>query len=352
MTPAPPWRPGAATGVGSLPYDDPLEACRIVFGELPELPHLPELPARGPGASMIGRTCALLVDLGADLRPSGWRLTGARGGVRGGIDQQRARSLLGADLDALQIVGLERNVDQMPIKVQVTGPWTLAATVERPSGGAVLGDSGARRDLAQSLAEGVAQHLADLATRVPGAAFVVQFDEPALPAVLRGAIPTPSGFSAYRPVEQAEARQLLEPVLAVADFPVVHCCAPDVPVSLLVEAGAKCLSFDLSLVGRSALDDYAAAIDGGVAILAGAVPTTRPVSGAAPSDVDLAKQILRWWRMLGFDEEQAGERVVVTPACGLGDADPAWTREVLTLVREAGAHLADRREDEFEPGAP
>ncbi|HEY6740670.1 MAG TPA: hypothetical protein VI076_17640, partial [Actinopolymorphaceae bacterium] len=77
-----------------------------------------------------------------------------------------------------------------------------------------------------------------------------------------------------------------------------------------------------------------------------------PGVGAPPSDVDLAKQILRWWRVLGFDEERAGAQVVVTPACGLGNADPAWAREVLTLVREAGAHLADRRDDEGEPGAP
>ena len=35
----------------------------VVLGELPNLPFLPELPARGPGADIIGRTAALLVDL-------------------------------------------------------------------------------------------------------------------------------------------------------------------------------------------------------------------------------------------------------------------------------------------------
>ena len=55
------------------------------------------------------------------------------------------------------------------LKVQVTGPWTLAATVERPRGDKVLADHGARRELAQALAEGLRDHLADVRRRVAGA---------------------------------------------------------------------------------------------------------------------------------------------------------------------------------------
>src|SRR5262249_18056980 len=75
-----PWHPGTATGMGSLPGPDMAEALRIVLGELPDLPHQPELPARGPGADLIGRSAALLVDIAVDLQPSGWRL-GDRAGV-------------------------------------------------------------------------------------------------------------------------------------------------------------------------------------------------------------------------------------------------------------------------------
>ena len=57
--PARPWPRGAATGIGSLPGSDPLEAARTVFGELPDLPFLPELPARGPGADIIGKQLAV-----------------------------------------------------------------------------------------------------------------------------------------------------------------------------------------------------------------------------------------------------------------------------------------------------
>src|SRR5438552_3770851 len=64
-----PWPPGSATGIGSLPGTDPVEAMRLVFGELPDLPHLAELPARGAGADLTGRTAALLIDLPVELTP-------------------------------------------------------------------------------------------------------------------------------------------------------------------------------------------------------------------------------------------------------------------------------------------
>lgn len=62
-----PWGLGTATGIGSLPGTDIVEAVKYVFGELPALPHLPELPARGPGADMIGRSAAFLTDLPVEL---------------------------------------------------------------------------------------------------------------------------------------------------------------------------------------------------------------------------------------------------------------------------------------------
>ncbi|HKE51077.1 MAG TPA: methionine synthase, partial [Actinomycetes bacterium] len=116
------WAPGLATGVGSLPGTDPGEATRLVFGELPGFPHLPELPARGPGADMIGRTAALLVDLAVELTSTGWAFTG-----RPGRDVRRARSLLSADLDALEEVAAGY---RGPMKIQIAGPWTLAAAIE------------------------------------------------------------------------------------------------------------------------------------------------------------------------------------------------------------------------------
>ncbi|MGZ4437449.1 MAG: methionine synthase, partial [Nocardioidaceae bacterium] len=178
-----------AAGVGSLPGEDYREAVKLVLGETPDLPALPELPARGAHASMTGRALAILEGLGADLQPAGWRLTGSTS--EAGVDHRRARSLLAQDLD---VVEEELQGYTGPFKVQVAGPWTLAATVEKPRGDRVLSDRGARRELAEALAEGLAAHVADLRRRLPGADLTVQVDEPALPAVMAGSVPTASGF--------------------------------------------------------------------------------------------------------------------------------------------------------------
>ena len=93
------FKPGPATGVGSMPGEDAREAANTVTGtfEGPEtgMPYLAELPARGPGADMIGRTVGTLVELYARVEPSGWRI-----GDRPGRDTRRARAWLRQDLDA------------------------------------------------------------------------------------------------------------------------------------------------------------------------------------------------------------------------------------------------------------
>lgn len=147
----------AATGVGSMPGGETMaeadnarayaDAVRVVLGELPDLAHLPELPGRGAVATMTGRGLAVMAELGADLQPHGWRLTDAPG-----VDHRRARSLLAQDLD--QVEEQAQDYDGV-FKIQVAGPWTLAATVEKPRGDKVLSDHGARRELAEALGEGI-----------------------------------------------------------------------------------------------------------------------------------------------------------------------------------------------------
>jgi methionine synthase II (cobalamin-independent) len=318
---------GPASGIGSLPGTDPAEALRIVLGELPDLPHLPELPARGPGADLIGRGAALLVDLAVDLTPAGWRLV-----PRPGIDLRRAWELLARDLDALHDVAGEH---QGPFKVQAAGPLTLAAGLERDRGERAVVDVGARRDLGQSLAEGIAQHVAAVSARVPGAAVLVQLDEPSLPAVLEGSLPTASGYGRLPAVETSTVREELAAVIAALPVPVVvHCCAHRAPLELFRAAGAVGLSFDLGLVQD--LDVIGTAVDAGSHLLLGVVPGT---DSPLPEPKATASRVLAWWRELGFPAEQLADAATLTPACGLAGATPAYARTAMTQVREAAKYL-------------
>jgi methionine synthase II (cobalamin-independent) len=324
--PAPePW--GPASGVGSLPGSDPAEAVRLVVGELPDFPHLPELPGRGAGADMIGRSAGLLVDLSVDLTPAGWRLV-----PRPGIDQRRAREFLDRDLDALyDVAGGYRG----PLKLQAAGPWTLAAGLERTRGDRAVVDVGARRDLAQSLAEGLAAHVAAVAARVPGATVLVQLDEPSVPAVLQGGLPTVSGFGKLAAVESHVVEQELADLVRRLAVPVVlHCCAPRMPMDLFRAAGAAAISFDLGLVQD--LDAVGTAIEAGTHLFPGVVPGT---DAPLPAAKATASRVQAWWRELGFAPEQLAAAVTLTPACGMAGATPAYARSAMAHVREAAKYL-------------
>jgi methionine synthase II (cobalamin-independent) len=328
----------AATGVGSMPGEDTAAydlAVKVVLDQLPDLPHVPELPGRGAHANMTGRTLAMVAELGADLQPAGWRLTGHTGAV--GIDHRRARSLLAQDLDTVEELSQGWTG---PFKTQVTGPWTLAATVERPRGDKVLADRGARRELAEGLAEGLRDHVADVQRRIPGAQLVVQVDEPALPAVLAGRVPTASGFHRHRSVDAPGAGPALEWVFAaVADAgatAVAHCCASDVPIGLLIGAGAAGVSVDLDLLPPAAYDDLAGLLEQGRPVHLGVVPTSAP---AAPlTDTAVTERVLRFLEMIGLDPGSASS-LVVTPACGLAGVDERWARQALGLCGTVAANL-------------
>ncbi|MCS0634077.1 methionine synthase [Streptomyces sp. LP05-1] len=325
---------GPATGVGSMPGGDAREAAKTVTGSFEDFPYLPELPARGPGADMIGRTTGLLVDVYAHVEPSGWRISD-----RPGRDTRRARSWLTEDLDALEEF---TQGYQGPLKLQAVGPWTLAATLELHGGEAALGDPGACRYLAGSLAEGLRAQLAEVGRRIPGARPVLQLDEPALTSVLGGRVPTASGYRTHRAVDRQVVEGTLREVIAAAGVPVsVHSCAPAVPFGLLRRAGAAAVSFDLTLLTEREEEAIGEAVEGGTHLFTGVVPgTDGPLSDPAGSVMG----VRTLWRRLGLNPGTLAESVTVTPTCGLAGASPAYARAVLAHCGKAARSLADNPE--------
>ncbi|WP_165985816.1 methionine synthase [Streptomyces sp. YIM 98790] len=336
-----PWEPGTATGVGSMPGTDIRETVRVVTGAVEGLPFLPELPGRGPGADMTGRTAGLLAEMYVQREPSGWRIAD-----RPGRDTRRAAAWLRQDLDTLEefTQGFTG-----PLKLQAVGPWTLAAAVERRNGEAMLGDPGACRDLAASLAEGLRAHLAGLRRRIPGARPVLQLDEPSLPAVLRGRVRTASGYRTYPAVDRAVVRDTLRALLDAAGgpqvLPAVHCCAPGLPFGLLRESGFRAVSFDLSLLTEREYDAVAESVEAGVALFAGVLPghgTAGPDGEGPLSDpAGTVSGVRTLWRRLGLSPESAARAVVVTPSCGLAGASPAYARAALEHCTRAARTLVD-----------
>ncbi len=293
------------------------------------IPYLPETPARGPGADIIGRAAGLLVDLHVDLQPAGWRLVD-----RPGRDAERTAALWRQDLDELAEA---YDGYAGPLKTQVCGPWTLGAHLELNRGERVITDPGAARDLIESLAEGIALHVATVRRLVPAAEVIVQLDEPSLPAVLAGSLPTASGYGRIRSIDPQVAARGIQAVLQAHDGPtVVHCCHPATPVPLLQATGTGAIALDVTDASPARWESLAVTLEEGTQVYAGCLPADG--TGTAQGG---ARLVLGAFERLGLDAALL-DLVTVTPACGLAGLTPAGAQDVHRRLLETAREIIDR----------
>jgi Cobalamin-independent synthase, Catalytic domain len=79
--------------------------------------------------------------------------------------------------------------------------------------------------------------------------------------------------------------------------------------------------------------------EAGTELWLGLVPSTDP--GTHPDLHDLARPALDLADRLGFDRARLADRAVVTPACGLAGASPAWARRATGTTVELARAFAD-----------
>lgn len=331
----------AVSGIGSWPGVDSRNTIRMVrdlfldaaHDGLSALPYLPELPSRGPGADMIGRTSNILVDLPVDVQPQGWRMVD-----HPGRDAERASSFWRQDLDELA-EAYDGYCGEL--KLQVVGPWTLAANVWLPLGDKVLSDIGASRDLGESLAEGVAEHLRRVKRLIPGASLVLQIDEPSLAAVVRGRVRTESGYSVIPAPDAAAAAHVLAGLVKQAEregavSTVIHSCASESPIGVLRDSGASALALDTASLGLAGWDAVAEAFEAGTNFYAGVFQPSHLPSHYSQAHDALASR----WREIGLTTKDL-QRVTVTPACGLAGVSEAQARKATRRSIEVATALLE-----------
>jgi hypothetical protein len=157
--------------------------------------------------------------------------------------------------------------------------------------------------------------------------------------VLRGGVPTASGFGKLAAVEPVVVEQALRGVvdtLAGDGVPVVaHCCAADVPVSLLHRAGFAGIGLDLTYPPPDEpMGEYLE--DGGV-LLAGIVPSRD--AALPPVKVGL-EPVQRIWDRLGLPTADLA-RVIPVTTCGLAAASPSYARTATKRCAESADLLAE-----------
>jgi hypothetical protein len=319
---------GMATAIGSLPHQDADAAAALVLRCIPELPAAPQLPNRSPLEGMIVQW-ARAID-GVDVAPDGSLSVRADLDVRADIDptfDPIAHGGLLAFLDAA-------DAQPMPakrVKVQCAGPLTLAVA---------LIDAGADSDTAFALGARAARlwscALEDLvARRLPGAAVLCCFDEPALVKW-----DTTRELDADL-VDRETATDLLSSALAAPTcLTAVHVCGRG-NLRLALDAGPRLVHFDVAALDLDDAAQLSRYLEGGGWVIWGAVPSDRPVGEhAAP----IWRALLDTWCELtrrGCDPSRLRSQALVAPACGLAGHGVSQAERTLLLAREIGGRVHD-----------
>ena len=203
----------------------------------------------------------------------------------------------------------------------------------------MLADYGARRDLAQSLAEGLSDLVLELRRRLPAMSVIIQLDEPSLPAVLGGGIPTASQLGRHRSVDIPEVSASLSTIMdrlteiGVATW--VHCCAVGSPISLLQQAGAAGVFVDLDRLASADWDILGAGLESGLRLGLGVAPSDQSLTAD-----QIADRALRPLRVLDLPPDIT-TTTVLTPACGLAGASVDGAVRVLRSLRIAAGIVTE-----------
>ncbi|MFN8026178.1 MAG: hypothetical protein U0W40_07435 [Acidimicrobiia bacterium] len=320
---APVLTPGLATGIGSLPHTDPVEAAGAVLRLLPDLPAAPQLPERDPREGMIAQWLGALPEVAVAADGTCTLLGNSDEAPHCDFDPVAHTGLL-AFLDVAAAPGTQPR----RVKVQVTGPLTLGTALESLG----LPTARAYRRAAVLCRAWIAALEQLVTSRLPGTEVLVFLDEPALVRWRRG----------DAALDRDAAIDVLSGALATVDGATgLHVCG-DGDLGLAIEAGPQVLGVEV----RDDLVDHALPLsrflDGEGWVAWGAIPTDRPV-GESPDPH--WRHLAGVWCELsrrGCDPVVMRTRGLVTPACGLAGYGASQAERVLGIAHELAGRVHDQ----------
>jgi methionine synthase II (cobalamin-independent) len=333
-----------ATGIGSMPHGEPQAALDLIFKYCPQIPFWPQLPKRDVREGMIAQFTQGL----PCLRVSG------DGVFFEAQDKERELEkfydrLIREDLEYFGITpdfaaGLyafhhrlkSADLSQAEfLKGHLTGPFTFGAGISDETGKLFLHDPVFMQVLVKGLAMKALWQVKFL--REFGKKIIIFFDEPYLGCF----------GSAYTPLNREDvikslrefAREIKSQDLLLG----VHCCG-NTDWSIFTEVEEiDIINFDaFSFLDKFVLyaQDLKAFLERGGIICWGIVPTVT-LSKNEIADV-LTRKVKEGINALvkkGIAENLLLERLMLSPACGLGTVEPRYTEKVFQLLAEVSAFL-------------
>ncbi|MBM7050851.1 MULTISPECIES: hypothetical protein [unclassified Rothia (in: high G+C Gram-positive bacteria)] len=327
-----------ATGLGPWPGTQNVDAIHRVRGELgaPHYSYLPALEDRGYAASTLARTIATFEELGVDGASFGWRLHDGYS-----AEQDTARATLDSDINALADVIAGATKPQDTFKLQFTGPLSLTAALHLHNGERSLADRGARRDIRDSWLAGMEHRLHQIKQAIPAAQLYVQLDEPSLTDILRGSIPTSSGYRTYQPLDSHEVMETFSIVTQ-------QLSAYGVKTALNLDAQTieeRYLTFFDAVASvqpaadARAWEHLAPRIEHNQEIWLAAISTLNK-----PSIIPTLESIYRPWRSIGLPAQRLNQ-LVLTENGDLTALSPGTATDLLAHLTETATALAEFAQD-------
>ncbi|WP_228281280.1 uroporphyrinogen decarboxylase/cobalamine-independent methonine synthase family protein [Brevibacterium pigmentatum] len=235
----------------------------VLADQLPPVPLTAHQAEGRWGADAIGRAVGLLTELHVDRTSYGWRLTASAG-----KDERLEDSALIEAFDAIAEYGASRPGQ---IQISLPGPWTLVTALSLSSGARVLGDYGARRDVVQAYAFGIAA----FTDRIAGLGMqpTVRLVESRLNPVLTGTWPTVSGWASLPAISETQVwaalestlRHLPPAVLALPNLDPLRLQGKEIPAAEAVRrTGARSVSVPLASLRTHSWEQLAILAEAGL----------------------------------------------------------------------------------------
>jgi len=317
-------RIGMSTAIGSLPHTDPGQAVEFVLRHLPDLPAAPSLPARDRREGMLAQAA--------------WGIPGVVVGADGSLTVDSDELDPGAALGDPHLAGppfvtLQTFLSAIagrtePVKVQLTGPVTLARA---------LTAAGAEPSLAVAVAgpavRARSRSLLDAVAAVaPEAPLVAFLDEPGLAGDLPAELGDPEAV-----VDMVSGALAVWESRGVTG---IHCCGRT-DWRTLLQAGPGILSVPVGAeIGPAGSLAAFLERDGWVAW--GAIPTDRPLGDSVSQS--WRELSMQWCELVqgGCDPVRIRRQALVTPACGLATHHLPQVERVFELARTLGQRISDQ----------
>ncbi len=335
---------GLATGVGSLPCQDADSALDLIFKYLPNIPFWPQLPRRDLREGMIAQfseniPCIKINDSGVYFDPEGKDVS---------LEKFYERAIA-EDFEYFKVSdtyasGLYKFYERLTrldlkeinfIKLQVTGPFTFAAGFSDQSGISLLHDKVLMQAILKALKMKAIWQVNKF--KVFGKKIILFIDEPYLGCF----------GSAYTPINRetviSSLLEFSEGLKSKDVLLAVHCCG-NTDWSMFTETrDIDIISFDaFDYQDKFVLyaDDIKSFLGRGGIICWGIVPT-QDFTGKENVELLIGK-IRKGITSLvnkGIDKELLEDRLLISPACGLGTFSLKKATEILQLLSDTSDYI-------------